>query len=414
MKIDPTTSKYTIKATIRADGVVDRSDVVGAIFGQTEGLLGDEMDLRDLQKSGRMGRVEVNVTSNKGKSVGEIEIPSSMDQVETAVFAASLETVDRVGPCKASIKVHALEDTRVSKRDVIVDRARELFSNLVTDARAAGSTITDSVRQLVQTEEIILYGSQKLPAGPNVKSSDAIILVEGRSDVLNLLKYGIKNAISVEGTNIPSEIPSLSKEKTVTAFVDGDRGGQMILQELLQVAEIDFVARAPDGFEVEHLTHKHVMKSLRDKMATELFVDQNKWAKSKSNKIESKKKSAPKKESKKPTPKKKPESSKDKKEDLKTNSPYLSKLDDNKGSKKATIFGEDFNIIDDMPITGLQEVLKSGIPSKANCLVMDGIITQRLVDLVEGSSIKVIVAENKGPLTSEPTSIQLLTRKEFK
>ena len=177
MKIDPTTSKYTIKATIRADGVVDRSDVVGAIFGQTEGLLGDEMDLRDLQKSGRMGRVEVNVKSDKGKSQGEIEIPSSMDQVETAVFAASLETVDRVGPCKARIKVKALVDTRVSKRDVIVDRARELFSNLVTDARSAGSTITDSVRQMVQTEEIVLYGKDKLPAGPNVDSSDAILLV---------------------------------------------------------------------------------------------------------------------------------------------------------------------------------------------------------------------------------------------
>jgi len=410
MKIDPTTSKYTIKATIRADGVVDRSDVVGAIFGQTEGLLGDEMDLRDLQKSGRMGRVEVNVKSDKGKSQGEIEIPSSMDQVETAVFAASLETVDRVGPCKARIKVKALVDTRVSKRDVIVDRARELFSNLVTDARSAGSTITDSVRQMVQTEEIVLYGKDKLPAGPNVDSSDAILLVEGRSDVLNLLKYGIKNAISVEGTNIPSEICELSKGRTVTAFVDGDRGGQMILQELLQVAEIDFVAQAPEKLEVEHLTHKHVMKCLRDKMATELFIDQNKWARSKSKPKKTSKK--PKKDSKKASTKTE-DSKKNEKEESKPDSPYLSKLDDVKGSKKATILGEDLKVMDEMPITGLQDVLKSGTDEAATCLVMDGIITQRLIDLVEGSSIKVVVAEKKGPLTNEPTSIELLIRKDL-
>tara|TARA_Y100000758_G_scaffold302646_1_gene271151 strand:- start:1234 stop:2499 length:1266 start_codon:yes stop_codon:yes gene_type:complete len=421
MQIDPSTSKYTIKATIRANGVVDRSDVVGAIFGQTEGLLGDEMDLRDLQKSGRMGRVEVNVTSDKGKSKGEIEIPSSMDQVETAVFAASLETVDRVGPCKATIKVHALEDTRVSKRDVIVDRARELFSNLVTDARSAGSTITDSVRQLVQTEEIILYGREKLPAGPNIESSDAIILVEGRSDVLNLLRHGIKNSISVEGTNIPSTICKLSKERTVTAFVDGDRGGQMILQELLQVAELDFIAQAPEKLEVEHLTHKHVMKCLRDKTSTELFVDQNKWARSKSTLKKNIKKSTMKKEDSKKSTMKKEDSKKVKKEVTEKptvkksspDSPYLSKLDNVKGSKKATIFGDGFEVMNEMPITGLQDVLKSGTISEANCLIMDGIITQRLVDLVEGSSIKVIVAEKKGPLTSEPTSIELLTRKDL-
>ena len=32
--------KYVIHATIRVDGTVARKDVVGAIFGQTEGLLG--------------------------------------------------------------------------------------------------------------------------------------------------------------------------------------------------------------------------------------------------------------------------------------------------------------------------------------------------------------------------------------
>ena len=277
MNIDPTSSKYVIKASIRANGVVNKSDVVGAVFGQTEGLLGDELDLRDLQKSGRMGRVEVEIKSDKGKSTGEIVISSSMDQVETSVFAAALETVERVGPCKATVKILALEDSRSTKREIIIERARTLLSNLIKDSRTAGSTITDTVRQALQTEEIVRFKG-KLPAGPNVATSDAVIIVEGRGDVLNLLKHGIKNSVAVEGTNIPKEVVSLSKERTVTAFVDGDRGGEMIIQELLQVAEIDFISRAPDNTEVEHLTHKQIMKSLRDKVTAELFMEQNKWA----------------------------------------------------------------------------------------------------------------------------------------
>ena len=57
MVIDPATTKYLIKAHIKADGIIEKSDVVGAIFGQTEGLLGDELDLRELQRSARVGRI---------------------------------------------------------------------------------------------------------------------------------------------------------------------------------------------------------------------------------------------------------------------------------------------------------------------------------------------------------------------
>ena len=163
MNIDPTSSKYVIRASIRANGVVNKSDVVGAVFGQTEGLLGDELDLRDLQKSGRMGRVEVDIKSDKGKSKGEIEISSSMDQVETSVFAAALETVERVGPCKATVKITALEDSRTSKREVIIERARSLLIDLLQDSRSAGSTITDTVRQALQTEEICLLYTSPSP-----------------------------------------------------------------------------------------------------------------------------------------------------------------------------------------------------------------------------------------------------------
>lgn len=419
MNIDPTSSKYLIRASIRANGVVNKSDVVGAVFGQTEGLLGDELDLRDLQKSGRMGRVEVEIKSDKGKSVGEIVISSSMDQVETSVFAAALETVERVGPCKATVKITTLEDSRSSKREIIIDRARTLLINLIKDSRGAGSTITDTVRQVLQTEEIVRFKG-KLPAGPNVDTSDAVIVVEGRGDVLNLLRHGIKNAVAVEGTNIPKEVVALSKERTVTAFVDGDRGGEMIIQELLQVAEIDFICRAPDNTEVEHLTHKQIMKSLRDKSSAELFMEQNKWsrpgssgtkAKSSDKKTRRGTKSKSSKEEK-VTPKEK-EVTKEVPAEAAVASPvFVEQLDQLQGTKNARLLMGD-EVADEVSISGLQEVLETRKDNGVNTLVMDGIITQRLIELVPKAGIKIIVAEKKGPLPRDPVGITMFTREDL-
>jgi len=245
MHVDPSTTKYLVRATLQADGVVEKADIIGAIFGQTEGLLGDELDLRELQKSGRIGRIEVEVSQTRGKSEGTIIVPSGLDQIETSILASALETIDRIGPCRARIAVNAIEDVRVSKRDRIITRAKELYIKIVEQSKDVSENITSAVRQSVQTEEITSFGKEKLPAGPNVIASDAIIVVEGRSDVLNLLKYGIKNAIAVEGTNIPQAIIDISREKSVTLFVDGDRGGELILKEMLQVAEVDAIARAP-------------------------------------------------------------------------------------------------------------------------------------------------------------------------
>jgi len=423
MNIDPTSSKYLIRASIRANGVVNKSDVVGAVFGQTEGLLGDELDLRDLQKSGRMGRVEVEIKSDKGKSVGEIVISSSMDQVETSVFAAALETVERVGPCKATVKITTLEDSRSSKREIIIDRARTLLINLIKDSRGAGSTITDTVRQVLQTEEIVRFKG-KLPAGPNVNTSDAVIVVEGRGDVLNLLRHGIKNAVAVEGTNIPKEVVALSKERTVTAFVDGDRGGEMIIQELLQVAEIDFICRAPDNTEVEHLTHKQIMKSLRDKSSAELFMEQNKWsrpgssgtkAKSSDKKTRRGTKSKSSKEER-ATPQKKEvtkEVTKEVPAEAAVASPvFVEQLDQLQGTKNARLLMGD-EVADEVSISGLQEVLETRKDNGVNTLVMDGIITQRLIELVPKAGIKIIVAEKKGPLPRDPVGITMFTREDL-
>jgi len=273
MNLDPSTTKYLVKAKITADGVVEKPDVVGAIFGQTEGLLGDELDLRDLQKSGRMGRIEVAISSERGKSAGEIRMPSSLDQVETCILASALETIDRVGPCKARIRIEAIEDVRQVKKKQIVERAKELLTQMIEENKTATLDLTSAVRDAVQVDEIVSYGKDKCPAGPNVATSDAIIVVEGRSDVLNLLKHGIKNAIAVEGTNVPRTIQELSAERVVTAFVDGDRGGELILRELMQTAELEYITRAPRNREVEELTQKQIIKALRNKIPVDQYAE---------------------------------------------------------------------------------------------------------------------------------------------
>lgn len=268
-KIAQVSAKYIVHAEIQIDGVVDRPDVIGAIFGQTEGLLGADLELRELQRSGRIGRIEVNIDTKSGKSAGQIIIPSSLDKAETAIVAASLEVIQRIGPCNAKIKVANIEDVRVSKRQFVIDRAKELLKDLIESVMPDSQELADEVSYAVRVMEIQEYGKDRLPAGPQIDDSDEVIVVEGRADVLNLLKQGFKNVIAMNGTSVPETIIDLSKKKTLTAFVDGDRGGDLILKELGGVAEIDFVTKAPDGKEVEELTKKEIHKALRARVAFE-------------------------------------------------------------------------------------------------------------------------------------------------
>ena len=265
------TAKYLIHADITADGVVERNDVVGAVFGQTEGLLGDELEIRDLQESSKVGRIDVEIASEGGQSFGELTIATSLDKVETAILAAALETIDRIGPCRSMIEVRSIEDVRSARRREVVDRAKRLLHESFDGDVMTSDELIEEVRRSVRVEDITEY--EGYPAGPRVEESDAIIVVEGRADVLQLLKYGIKNAVAVEGTSVPEAVASLTREKTVTAFLDGDRGGDLILKELAQVGEIDFVATAPEGRSVEDLDRHEVMAALREKVAHEAFLE---------------------------------------------------------------------------------------------------------------------------------------------
>jgi len=258
------TTKYVIEAKFKIKGVVEKSDIVGAIFGQTEGLLLD-LDLRDLQKSGRIGRIEVTNESKEGISEGTIRIPSSLTRKETALLAATVETVARVGPCEAEIELLDIRDVRESKRKQIIERAAELLKKWDQNSLEP-SEIEEKIDADIKLGEITSWGPENLPAGPDIDSSQELIIVEGRADVLNLLRIGVKNTIAVQGTQVPKSVVKLIKAKSsVIAFLDGDRGGSIILNELLQVAKLDYVARAPEGLEVEELTRKQMIKALQNK-----------------------------------------------------------------------------------------------------------------------------------------------------
>ncbi|WP_224449040.1 DNA primase DnaG [Haloprofundus salilacus] len=265
------TAKYLIHASVTADGVVERSDVVGAVFGQTEGLLGDDLDLRDLQQGSKIGRIDVEIDSERGQSFGRITIASSLDKVETAILAAALETITRVGPCQAHAEIVDIEDVRSAKRREVVDRAKELLSEAFDDSVMTSREILEEVRESVRVEDITEYHG--LPAGPRVADSDAIVVVEGRADILTLLRYGIKNGVAVEGTNVPDAVAELTENRTVTAFLDGDRGGELILRELAQVGDVDYVAFAPPGRSVEDLARHEVMAALRGKVPYDAVDD---------------------------------------------------------------------------------------------------------------------------------------------
>ena len=266
------TAKYLIRATIATDGVVERSDVVGAVFGQTEGLLGEELDLRDLQESSKVGRIDVSIRSENGQSFGEVTVASSLDKVETAILAASLETIDRIGPCGAAVEVTSIEDVRAAKRREVVERAKELVASGFDETTLGSDDVLEEVRDAARVEGIVDY--EGLPAGPRVGDSDAVIVVEGRADVSTLLECGIKNAVAVEGTNVPEAVASLTRSRTVTAFLDGDRGGELILRELGQVGDVDYVAFAPPGESVEDLDRGTVFEALRGKVPYETLADE--------------------------------------------------------------------------------------------------------------------------------------------
>ena len=389
------TTKYVIYADIHTDGVVEKPDVVGAIFGQTEGLLGDDLDLRELQKTGRIGRIEVNISSKSGKSDGNVLISSSLDKIETSILAASLETIDRVGPCIASMTVAKIEDVRASKRRQIVDQAKNILLNKFDESLPESQELTESVKQAVRVEELASYGKEKLPAGPNVQDSDAILIVEGRADVLNLLRCGIKNTIAVEGTNVPKAVIDLSKKKTVTTFLDGDRGGELILKELLQTADVDYVAYAPEGKSVEDLSQKEIVKALRNKIPIEQVLEQ----KSKRKPPQNVRKGPE------PAPHVAAVEASEPSSVEKSFKGYTEALN---GTLNAFLLDAEGKVLKEVEVRNLVSALKES-NGLVKSVVFDGVITQRILDIAAEKELNYLIGVKIGNVVKRPLSVKVLT-----
>ena len=368
------TTKYVVLARFDVEGVVEKPDVIGAIFGQTEGLFGPDLDLRELQKSGRIGRIEIQLESRQDKTTGTIMIPSSLDKVSTAIIAAAVESVDRIGPCAAKLTLEKVEDVREEKRKVILDKAKEILRKWVIEVSPSTDEMVKEVSGAIRSAEIVEFGPDRLPAGPEVQHSGSAIVVEGRADVLNLLRCGIKNAVAIEGTKIPQTIIDLSKNKEVTAFLDGDRGGELILKELDQVAELDYLTRAPPGKEVEELTPKEIMKALRDRVPH-----------------------GPPKPEAKPSPLAR----------VTLPDPIVQKAQELKGTLEAAVFDESGREIAHLPVSELANQLPT--IEGAQTLVFDGVITQRILDVADQKKIKLVVGDRLSEVAKKPSEVRIMT-----
>jgi DNA primase len=366
------TIKYVIHAKFEIEGVVEKPDVIGAVFGQTEGLFGPELDLRELQKTGRIGRIEIELHSKNDRTTGSITIPTSLDRVSTALIAASVESINRVGPCGAKVSLERVEDVREARRKIIIDRAKEILHKWNIESMPSVDEVYKEISNTMKLGKVEKYGPEELPAGPGLDSSKEIVIVEGRADIINLMRCGINNTVALEGAKVPESIKKLSKEKECTALLDGDRGGDLILKELLQVTSIRYVARAPRGKEIEECNCKEISEALDNKISvTEVF--------------------------------------KPKKERPKTEVPEAigKAAKALQGTLEAVLLNDKMEQIEQLPVSQLAEKLQQ--TSNVDTVIFDGIITQRIVDIAGEKNIKRIVASRISEDVKPVLNVELIT-----
>jgi len=370
------TVKYVIRTQFEVEGVVEKPDVIGAVFGQTEGLFGPELDLRELQKSGRIGRIKIKLESKQDKTTGTITIPTSLDRVSTAIIAASIESINRVGPCEAKVTLDKIEDIRDARRRTIIDRAKQVLHEWTIETMPGTNEIFREVSQTLRLARVEKYGPEELTAGPDIESAKEIIIVEGRADVISLLRTGIQNVIALEGAKIPETIIKLCREKEATAFLDGDRGGDLIFKELLQVTKVRYIARAPPGKEVEELRPKEIKKALKEKIPIE--------------KVKAKKE----------------------RRKILVPKQIVKTAKELEGTLEAVLLNKKMEQIERLPVSELAEKLQ-GIKD-VDTVIFDGVITQRLVDVAAEENIKYLVAARVSETIKQPLQVNLLTFTEIK
>ena len=401
--------KYLAKLSFEIDGAVDKADIIGAIFGQTEGLFGPEMNLNELQKNWKVGRIEITSNSNNGKVSGTVIIPMSTDISTVSLIAAAVEQIDKVGPCGSKFKLLSIDDVRAIKRDAIVERAKGIMRDWASKSSSEGEDILRDVTESTQKGKIIAFGKDECPAGPLINSSKDIIIVEGRADVLNLMRAGIENTIAVEGTSVPPTIVELAKTKNLSAFLDGDRGGDLILRELNSVVKLTKVSRAPRGKEVEDLTPVEILENLDKKPEKDLDKKPENGFKGRgfprrreySNRSCSRDKE--------PHSRDRQENEYSKIEEFPDELVTKAKeiIPDLEGSLEAHIYDSNIKEILKIPVNELVKTLET--TDNSEHIVFDGIITQRLIEVAESNKVKTLIANRIGNISSESNSLKMIS-----
>jgi len=368
-------AKYRVKLSFEVDGVVERHDIIGAIFGQSEGLFGPDLELSELARSGKIGRIDVALKHVRGKTVGTITIPSALDRISTAIIAATVEAVDRVGPYPAAVKLEEITDIRQEKRELIIKRAKEILREWALTKVPSTAELLREVGEVLVPAKVIKYGPEGLPAGPGVEASNEIIIVEGRADVVNLLKCGITNVIAMEGLKVPDTIVRLCEQKEATAFLDGDHMGDVLLKDLLSTARIKYVARAPRGKEVEELTPKEVLEALSkrvpaEEVRRELFG-----------------------------PELKPEE-------------FSGLAGELEGTLEAVLLDEGFKEIARVPVQELAQKLKE--VDGVYAVIFDGVITPRILDVAKSKGIRYVVGARLMGGVRPPRGVEVMLLSELR
>jgi len=412
--------KYTIHARFTIEGVVERHDVIGAIFGQTEGLFPKDFELRELQRTGKIGRIDIDLKSANDRTTGTLTVPSSLDRPETAIIAAAMETVDRVGPCESKIAIEGIKDVRVDKLKRIQERAKELMRDWHVKESHDIELMLEQVGQEGRKIEPVHYGRERLTATPDISQRNDIILVEGRADVINLLRAGISGSIAVDGVKIPRTIRELARKKEITAFLDGDRGGDLILRELMQVAKPKYVARAPRGSEVEELDPDQIKAALEARVPVEeAFAALQSQSEAPPQQEERPQEIVPERAPERvQQPPRRPQRPQRQRPPPVVAPPppslakeYAKLIDGFRGTLEAVLIGNDEAESPRFPVAELVEKLKSAEGVKA--VVFDGIVTGRLIDAVAAKGVKVVVGDRIAEGVRIPQGMEIRAFKDL-
>lgn len=389
--------KYHVKLKFEVDGIVEKADIIGAIFGQTEGLLGPEMNLNELQKVSKVGRIEVNVDTKSNTTKGDALLPMSTDISTAALISAAIESIDKVGPFQGKFLLVGIDDIRAIKKKVIVDRAKKIIQEWATKTISEGEEMLRDVYDASKPGKLTSFGKAQLACGTGVFESPVIILVEGRADVINLLRAGYDNSIAIEGAKIDETVTNLTTGKKVIAFLDGDRAADLILKELQGLVKIDKVLRAPTGKEVEECTPLEITEILQDVIEPtveqyEVQIQHQKAGAKKSKTYENNNLSYQE-----PSNFNNDEKLKDDPQITTAVKEVYPQINE---TLEAMILDNSMQVLLKVPVSEIIKRLDS--LEGARFLVMDGIITQRLIDAAYRAGIEYVVGHRMAELKKSP------------